>query len=73
MITKKTFLMREVEAAKYLTVSQKTLQTYRRLGKGPEFYKVGRSILYSESALLKWLETKRHTSTSEYFLSARGA
>ena len=62
----------ETDAAEILTVSTKTLQTYRREGTGPDYYKVGRRVIYGENALLAWLETKRYTSTSQYDSSNGG-
>ena len=48
-----------LEASEFLTkrfapVSDKTLAKYRVVGGGPEFHKFGRRILYSESALDAW-------------------
>lgn len=39
------------ETAELLSVSVKTLEAWRRLGKGPEFVKLGRSVRYTISAL----------------------
>ncbi|MCR6645893.1 MAG: helix-turn-helix domain-containing protein [Terricaulis sp.] len=39
------------EAAQVLSVSVKTLEAWRRLGKGPEFVKLGRSVRYTMRAL----------------------
>lgn len=39
------------EAAELLSVSVKTLEAWRRLGKGPEFVKLGRSVRYTIRAL----------------------
>jgi hypothetical protein len=47
----------EIEAAAAIDVTQKTLVGYRQQGIGPEFTEVARRILYSKTALAKWLET----------------
>src|SRR5262245_7028998 len=39
------------DAAEILSVSVKTLEAWRRLGKGPEFVKLGRSVRYTMRAL----------------------
>lgn len=39
------------ETAELLSVSVKTLEAWRRLGKGPEFVKLGRSVRYTMRAL----------------------
>lgn len=39
------------ETAELMSVSVKTLEAWRRLGKGPEFVKLGRSVRYTMRAL----------------------
>ncbi len=39
------------ETAELLSVSVKTLEAWRRLGKGPEFVKLGRAVRYTMRAL----------------------
>ena len=39
------------ETAELLSVSAKTLEAWRRLGKGPEFVKLGRAVRYTMRAL----------------------
>ncbi|MBI3439656.1 MAG: helix-turn-helix domain-containing protein [Proteobacteria bacterium] len=39
------------ETAELMSVSVKTLEAWRRLGKGPEFVKLGRSVRYTMHAL----------------------
>jgi predicted DNA-binding transcriptional regulator AlpA len=34
-------------------------------GDGPPFIKVGRSVRYSEAALLQWMKSRQRLSTSE--------
>jgi hypothetical protein len=47
----------EIEAATAIDVTHKTLVGYRQQGIGPEYTEVARRILYSKTALAKWLET----------------
>lgn len=49
-------LMTEREAAQWLNISPRTLQAWRRLGRGPNFRKVaGTLIRYSRRELVLWL------------------
>jgi hypothetical protein len=45
----------EVDAARILNVKPQTLASWRSLGKGPEFRKVGRSVQYTPRALREFL------------------
>lgn len=45
----------EREAAKLLSVSQRTLWNWRRLGTGPHYRKVGGRVLYPIAALHSFL------------------
>jgi len=54
------------EAAGYTGISASTLNKLRIAGDGPEFLKLGRRVVYETAALDRWLESKRHRSTSEY-------
>jgi hypothetical protein len=59
-------LMPPEAAANYLGgIAKQTLAKWRCLGGGPEFVRVGSRIFYEQSALDAWLDTRRHTSTSE--------
>jgi len=42
------------EAAAFLGVSPRTVEKYRRDGRGPRFYKFGRRVLYARSDLERW-------------------
>ncbi|MFT6009255.1 MAG: excisionase family DNA binding protein [Parasphingorhabdus sp.] len=52
------------QAAAYLGMSAFTLSSYRHLGKGPAFYKVGKHVKYRKSDLETWIDSCR-VSTSE--------
>lgn len=45
----------EKEAAKYLGISPRALQAYRKNGGGPEFIKQGQSIRYKMSDMIAWM------------------
>ena len=48
-------LLTERQAAELLTVSSRTLQSWRSDGLGPPFVRVGRSVRYPRKELLDWL------------------
>ncbi|HTV29126.1 MAG TPA: helix-turn-helix domain-containing protein [Xanthobacteraceae bacterium] len=52
-------------AAKVLTVSESWLAKARMRGDGPPYVKVGRAVRYTPSALLQWMKSRQHLSTSE--------
>jgi len=53
------------EAAKLLKLSLSWLANARMTGDGPPYIRIGRSIRYSEVALLQWLKSRQRLSTSE--------
>lgn len=59
------FLLTAKEAAKLLKVSLSWLAKARMRGDGPPYIPVGRSIRYSEVALLQWMKSRQRLSTSE--------
>jgi excisionase family DNA binding protein len=58
-------LLSPKEAAKLLKVSLSWLAKARMNGDGPPYIRVGRSIRYSDAALLQWLKSRQRLSTSE--------
>lgn len=60
-----TVLLTPKEAAQVLKVSLSWLAKARMRGDGPPFIRVGRSIRYSEAALLQWMKSRQRLSTSE--------
>jgi Helix-turn-helix domain len=54
------------EAAEFLRVSTSFLAKARMRGDGPPYIRVGRSIRYSETALLQWMKSRQRLSTSEH-------
>lgn len=59
-------LVSEQAAAAYLGCSIYKLQRDRRIGAGPEFIKVGRSVRYDVRCLEIYLNSRTFTSTSQY-------
>jgi len=58
-------LLTPTDAAKLLKVSLSWLAKARMRGDGPPYIRIGRSIRYSESALLQWVKSRQRLSTSE--------
>lgn len=58
-------LITPTEAATRLRIPQSTLAHYRCNGKGPEFFKIGRRVFYSDEALERWLRKHSFRSTAE--------
>ena len=51
------------EAADIIHVSVKSLQRWRDAGVGPRFIRAGlRKVLYAESDVLAWLDSRKHAS-----------
>jgi excisionase family DNA binding protein len=53
------------EAAEVLSVSVKTLEAWRRLGKGPMFVKLGRSVRYTKRALDEFTSARTVRNSAE--------
>jgi excisionase family DNA binding protein len=53
------------EAAQLLRVSASWLAKARMRGDGPPYIRVGRSVRYSEAALVQWMKSRQRLSTSE--------
>lgn len=53
------------DAAEFLGLSNKTLESMRVRGGGPPFYKFGRRVLYNQGELQTWAESRRRVSTSD--------
>lgn len=53
------------EAAQYLGASVATLATWATRGGGPAYIKVGRKVLYLQSDLDAWLNSRRVTCSAE--------
>jgi predicted DNA-binding transcriptional regulator AlpA len=53
------------EAAEFVRLSTSQLNKLRVFGNGPEFVKLGRSVLYEVEALESWIAKNRRSSTSQ--------
>jgi hypothetical protein len=58
-------LLTPQEAAKLLKVSSSWLAKARMRGDGPPYMNVGRSVRYTETALLHWIKSQQRLSTNE--------
>ena len=58
-------LLTPKEAAKLIKVSTSWMAKARMRGDGPPYIPIGRSIRYSEAALLQWMKSRQRLSTSE--------
>jgi excisionase family DNA binding protein len=58
-------LLTQVEAARLLRLSERTLERLRLQGGGPLFVKAGRSVRYRECDLERWISARVVNSTSE--------
>lgn len=59
-------VMNSDEAAEKLGLSNSTLAKMRVYGRGPQYLKLGRRVVYSLADLEAWLNENRHRSTSEH-------
>ena len=55
----------QVEAARLLRVSPRTLERHRVAGTGPRFVKVGRRVLYRQTDVEDWTAANTFASTAE--------
>ncbi len=58
-------LLTTPEAAKLLRLKTQTLNKMRVEGRGPEFLKLGRKVVYKPADLSAWAESGRRKSTSD--------
>lgn len=52
-------LLNEKEAARFLSVSHRTLQAWRASRAGPPFIQMGRAIRYCRDDLIGWMKSRR--------------
>jgi len=57
-------LLTQVEAAKILRLSERTLERLRVSGAGPSFVKAGRPVRYREIDIERWIADRVVSSTS---------
>jgi len=58
-------LLTPKEAARLIKVSTSWMAKARMRGDGPPYIPIGRSIRYSEAALLQWMKSRQRQSTSD--------
>jgi hypothetical protein len=64
-MTESRRLLPPSDIAGSLGVEINTLAKWRCRGEGPAYLKIGSRIMYEQSALDAWLESRRRRSTSE--------
>ena len=63
--TQRQEYVRTRTAARYLSLSSRTLEKLRVNGHGPQYFKMGRAVLYAIGDLEVWLANNRRYSTSD--------
>lgn len=53
------------QAAEFLGIPERSVESYRLRGGGPPYYKIGARVVYDEADLAAWLAARRCTSTSD--------
>lgn len=48
------------EFAELARTSPETVRYWRHIGKGPQSFKLGRRVLYSQADVLAWIEAQRN-------------
>lgn len=57
-------MLRTDDAAKIIGLSSSTLTKLRLTGGGPQYIKLGRTVVYDPDDIEAWLSTHRRSSTS---------
>ncbi|MBF0213383.1 MAG: helix-turn-helix domain-containing protein [Magnetococcales bacterium] len=57
--------LRQPDAARFIGLSESTLEKMRCRGDGPLFSKLGRTVVYDRANLVAWMEARKVKSTSE--------
>ena len=57
--------LRTAEAARYLSLSPRTLEKHRTYGTGPAYRKIGGRVVYAVPDLNAWADVGTRTSTSD--------
>ena len=65
MDTELSQLVNQERAAQLLGLSPRTMESWRLVGGGPVYIKVGRRVRYRRSDLEAWLDARQRTSTSD--------
>jgi hypothetical protein len=59
------YAMNATDAARMVGLSTSTLAKLRLSGNGPAYCKVGRRVLYRQTDLCAWLDSRARRSTSD--------
>lgn len=62
--------LRTPEAARFLSLSYRTLEKHRSFGTGPAYRKIGGRVVYAVADLQAWAERGTQTSTSDPWAGA---
>lgn len=57
--------LRTPEAARFLSLSGRTLEKHRTYGTGPQYHKLGGRVVYSLADLIAWAKPGKKKSTSD--------
>lgn len=57
--------LRTAEAARYLSLSPRTLEKHRTYGTGPAYRKIGGRVVYAVADLKAWADVGTRISTSD--------
>ena len=57
--------LRTPEAARYLSLSPRTLEKHRHFGTGPAYRKIGARVVYAVADLQAWADIGTKTSTRD--------
>jgi predicted DNA-binding transcriptional regulator AlpA len=57
--------LRTPEAARYLSLSARTLEKHRIYGTGPTYRKIGGRVVYAQDDLKAWADRGTRTSTAD--------
>lgn len=52
-------MLTPTQVARYLQVSIRTLEAWRNQKRGPPYYHIGRSVRYSLTEVLAWMEQRK--------------
>jgi len=56
-------LLNERRVANLICQSVRTVQKWRVIGYGPEYFKIGRSVRYRRGEVEQWIESRRRAHT----------
>lgn len=63
---KKEEYLNTQQLAEKMKTSQRTLERWRMEGQGPEYYKLGRKVIYKSDDVIAYLEANKYSHTSQY-------